>query len=452
MKPFLFILALSFCSAVFAQTETFDLVSYKPLKGWKKEQLANGLQLSTGNEKTGTYAVILIFKAVESAADAKQNFDNLWDSLVKTTVTVSAAPQMQPPATENGWEILTGLAPYTDGENKGVVMQVTATGYDKTANMVLLTNTDTYQTAIDGFMKSLNLKKPASTKTKSTTNTTTKAVTTSKPGDAKDFSFTTTNFDDGWTSVAKEDWVEVTKAAIKVLIHYPNKNADAYNSVVMDGLKNAWDILVAPRYSAASNFEFKPITGWQAVEFAEADMVENGTGKSVHVVLFKMNYSNGSGRYLEFITPDIGAFEQVFGPYHQTTSGWENMEKMATYNKFAVAASDLQGKWTSDFSGAIQYVSATTGLDAGMDTHASVENFNIGTGNNYNWDIGVASGQVGNIKFQSKKSSGRLTMTGNWKINFSDIEGRSRSYDAYFSCIKGLRILWLDNKAFAKIN
>ena len=36
-----------------------------------------------------------------------------------------------------------------------------------------------------------------------------------------DFAFTTTNFDDGWTSTAKEDWVEVTKANIKVLIHYP---------------------------------------------------------------------------------------------------------------------------------------------------------------------------------------------------------------------------------------
>ena len=33
--------------------------------------------------------------------------------------------------------------------------------------------------------------------------------------------FTTTNFDDGWTSTVHEDWVEVTKGNIKVLIHYP---------------------------------------------------------------------------------------------------------------------------------------------------------------------------------------------------------------------------------------
>ena len=264
------------------------------------------------------------------------------------------------------------------------------------------------------------------------------------------FAFTTTNFDDGWNSTVKEDWVEVTKANIIVLIHYPNKQADAYNSVVLDGLKNAWNVLVAPKYSSASNFEFKPITGWQTIEFAEADMVEKGTNKTLHVVLFKMNYSNGSGKYLEFITSNKDAFEQEFGAYHQTTSGWEKMENMAFRNKFAVAASDLTGKWTNDFSGAIQYVNVSTGFDSHMATHASVENFQITAANTYHWDLGVASGNVGNIKFQSKKSSGKLSMTGNWKVNFSDIEGKLRIYNVYFSCIKDLRILWLDDRAFAK--
>jgi hypothetical protein len=164
-----------------------------------------------------------------------------------------------------------------------------------------------------------------------------------------------------------------------------------------------------------------------------------------------MNYSNGSGKYIEFISPTKNSFEQEFGAYHETSYGWEKMENMANYNKFAVAASDLQGKWTNDFSGAIQYVNAYTGFDAGMATHASVENFQIGPGNAYKWDLGVASGQVGNIKFQSVKSSGKFSMNGNWQINFSDMEGKPRTYNAYFSCIKGLRILWLDDRAFAKV-
>lgn len=264
------------------------------------------------------------------------------------------------------------------------------------------------------------------------------------------FTFTTSNFDDGWVATVKDDWIQVTKGEIIVLIHYPNKQADSYNSVLMDGLKNAWNILVAPKYSSGSNFEFKPVSNWEPIEYAEADMIEKSSGRQVHVVLFKKNYSSGMGKYLEFITPNKTVFEQEFGAYHEGPSGWERIENMASYNKFAVAASDLSGKWTSDFSGAIQYVNAYTGFDAGMDTYASNENFQFGPGNSYQWDLGVASGSVGKIKFQSVKSSGNFAMAGNWQITFSDIEGKARTYNTYFSCIKGLRILWLDDRAFAK--
>jgi len=262
------------------------------------------------------------------------------------------------------------------------------------------------------------------------------------------FAFTTTTFDDGWVSTMQEDWVQVTKGNIKALIHYPNKNADAYNSQLMDGLKNAWNILVAPKYSSASNFEFKPINSWQSIEFAEADAVEKTSGKAVHVVLFKMNYSNGSGKYLEFITPDKKSYEQEFGPYHETSYGWEKVESMANYNKFAVAVSDLTGKWSNNFFGALQYVNAYSGANAGMDTHSSTQNFEFGPQNNYKWDLSVASGMVGNIKFQNVKSSGKFTMPNNWQINFSDLEGKPKTYNVYFSCIKGARILWLQDTGY----
>lgn len=445
---------------IFAQKEIYDIATYTAPAAWKKAKTENAIQLTKEDAATGTYCAITLFKSLPATANAKENFDLAWTSVVKQMVTVSAAPEMQNPEKENGWETQSGYAPFEKDSNKGVVILVTSTGFDKMVNIIILTNTDEYEKDMTAFLESVSLKKPVAEKNAGTTKK--KLVEPQKnnlpPATTNGFAFTTTNFDDGWTSTVHEDWVETTKANIKVLIHYPNKKADEYNSVLLDGLKNAWNILVAPKYSSANNMQFKSSGSWESIEFAEADMVENTTGKTVHVVFFKKNFSSGAGKYIEFITPDKKTFEQEFGIYENAAAnfgsgpGWDKMANMANYNKFAVAASDLSGKWTSNFTGAIQYVSATTGLDAGMDTHASVENFNISSGNNYNWDIGVASGQVGNIKFQSKKSSGRLTMTGNWKINFSDIEGRSRSYDAYFSCIKGLRILWLDNKAFAKIN
>jgi len=62
----------------------------------------------------------------------------------------------------------------------------------------------------------------------------------------------------------------------------------------------------------------------------------------------------------------------------------------------------------------------------------------------------MANGFVGNIKFQKAKSTGKFSMTGNWQVNFSDIEGKPRSYPVYFTCIKVARILWIDGTGFGK--
>jgi len=123
----------------------------------------------------------------------------------------------------------------------------------------------------------------------------------------------------------------------------------------------------------------------------------------------------------------------------------------ANYNKFGIAAADLKGKWTNNFSGTIQYANIYTGASAGTDTRASVENFLFGPGNAYKWDIGVASGFVGSIKFQRVKSSGRFSVPGIWQVAFSDIEGKPKIYNAFVSCVKGARILWLGSTAYGRI-
>jgi len=441
MKKILGCIVFLFTSiAVSAQKETFDLTTYTALKAWKKQPAETAIQFTKEDEKKGTYCVITLFKAVQAVPDSKENFDITWNSMVKEMVAVSTPPTMEAAEINNGWEVQSGYASFEKEGNKGVVILINSSASNKMVNIIILTNTDIYEKDMTAFIRSLSLKKPASIP----------AETKAAPAQpVTGFAFTSTNFDDGWTSTVQEDWIEVTKDNIKVLIHYPNKSADEYNPVVMDGLKNAWNILVAPKYSSAANFEFKPISGWQSIEFAEADAVEKISGKTVHVVLFKMNYSGGTGRYLEFITADKASFEQEFDVYHKETYGWEKTEKMITYNKFAVAASDLKGKWTNNFTGTQQYVNAYTGNSAGMDTHASAQKYEF-AGNTYKWEIAVASGFVGNIKFQGAKSAGKFSLPNNWQVHFSDLEGKPKTYNTYFSCIKGGRILWIDDTAFVK--
>jgi hypothetical protein len=273
------------------------------------------------------------------------------------------------------------------------------------------------------------------------------AVTTS---DGK-FAFTSTNFDDGWVSAVREDWVEVTKNNVKVLIHYPNATTSKYISDSNEELQIAWNTLVAPRYSNLQNyFVAKNSVSYFQSSFVSGTLTDKQTGQTVYVALFKRDH----GAWLEFIAPTINTFGQVIGfdinklNDYVSSSDWDPLLKLEYYNRFAVAASDLTGIWTNNFGGYTQYVNAYTGADAGMNTHSSTQTFEFLADGSYNWSIGVASGFVGNIKFSSAKSSGKFTNPNNWQIHFSELEGKPRLYNAYFSCVKGARILWLQDTGY----
>ncbi len=450
MKNIFTLLLFFFAATAFAQKETFDLTTYTPPKAWKKEKTEAAIQFSKEDVQKGTYCLITLYKAVPGTDNPKENFDLAWASLVKEMVTVSTAPEMQPSATENGWEIQSGLAPFESAGSKGVVLLVTASAVDKMANLIILTNTDAYEKDITSFIESIILKKQTQTTNKPSAapeNNTQPITVAKKDG----FAFTTTNFDDGWTSTVLEDWVQVTKGNIKVLLHYPNNKINAANTDVDVMCAAAWNNLVAPRYSNMENYQVTPgVLDYQRPYFAQANVTDNVTAKKVFVALFK----KGDSGWIEIITVNKNSFIENFGPdiskidYYADSKIWEPLLKLSNYNKFAVAATDLKGKWTNNFSGMTQYVNIYTGADAGATAHSSNQVFEFGEGNTYKWSIAVASGVVGNMKFDGAKSNGKFSVPNNWQVYFSVIERKAKTYNAYFSCIKGARILWLEDTGY----
>jgi len=278
-----------------------------------------------------------------------------------------------------------------------------------------------------------------------------KVVTTLTPPPPTGYTFNTINFDDGWVSTVREDWVEVTKSNVKVLIHYPNATTNQYISDPDEEKRIAWNTLVAPRYSNLQNyFVAKCALSYIQGSFVSGTLTDKQTGQTVYVALFKRDRSP----WMEFIAPNITSFGQVTGfnvavlNDYVSNSEFDPLQKMEYYNRFAVATTDLTGTWTNNFSGFTQYVNAYTGADAGMNTHSSAQIFEFNSNGTYNWSIGVASGFVGSIKFSNAKSSGKFSNPNNWQIHFSDLEGKPRLYNAYFSCVKGARILWLQDTGY----
>jgi hypothetical protein len=459
MKKILLLCLFCVCLVkIYAQKQTFDLATFTSPKGWKKQLREDAMQLVREDTAKGTYCLIILYKTVKGTTASLENFNLAWRSLVKEAVTVSGEPEMQTAETQDGWETQSGYAPFEREGEKGIVLLSTATESDKMMNMLVLTNTNEYEKELSDFLGSIRLKKPAIEIIKLPgeqieKEPAKKSVVTSE------FQFTTTNFDDGWTSTVQEDWVEVRKGDIKVLLHYPNNKINPVNTDLDVVCTAAWNALVAPRYSNMENYQLTPgVVEYERPYFAQANLTDKQIGKKVFVALFK----KGNSGWIEIITTDRSSFLENFGldigkiDTYADSKIWEPLQKLRSYNKFAVAASDFKGKWSSSYTGTLQYVNIYTGNSAGMNTHSSSEAFEF-TGNNYAWELKVASGFVGNIKFQGVKSNGKFTVPNNWQVHFSEIEKKERTYNAYFSCVKGARLLWLqdtgygDYRSFGKV-
>ncbi len=386
--------------------------------------------------------MIMLYRSIPGFDDPKENFDAAWTTLVKEVVNVSTAPEMTPAEKIGDWQLLGGFAPFEREGSKGVALLYTATGHGKMVNALVLTNTQAYETEVSAFLGSVSLKELPD-------RTPVKAAPTGQnvhpqPAKKSGFKFTTSNFDDGWTSTEQEDWVEVVKGQTKVLIHYP-KEGTIFAADPEPLTNAAWDILVAPRYSSLKNYRTAYISTYDRPYLGMGYATEKASGKQVFVLLFRQ----GNTGWLEFVAPDKNAFIQQF-KFDPETIKWDSesdllkpVAQMVNYNKFAIAASDFNGTWTSDFTGVQQLYSVYTGNYAGMNINQSNEEFVFGTGSSYRWELLVVNGMVGNMRYANVKSAGKFSVPNNWQIRFSKIESGPRTYHAFWSCIKGARLLHL---------
>lgn len=265
------------------------------------------------------------------------------------------------------------------------------------------------------------------------------------------YQYTTTNFDDGWTAAEEPDWVKVTKGAMMVLLHYEHYRIDE-SSLDSDVIaRNAWNAIIASRYNSMDNFFlYFNSMAWQRPYFVSANLTDaSGTH---YVVLFRL----GRTAWIEFIAPDKNTFMEYFGVDQDKLNTYTyndyftKMQNMYSKNYFAVAASDLPGHWTNNYSGMTQYVNTYTGLSAGATAHSSFQEYNIAPDLSYAWSLSMASGWVGAQRFDSAKSKGTVTMKDHWTAHFSDLEGKPKDHPVYFTAFKDGRMLWINGTGYIK--
>lgn len=276
------------------------------------------------------------------------------------------------------------------------------------------------------------------------------------PG-ARTSQFTRSTFDDGWVSTVQPKWVEVTKGDVKVLLHYP-VDVKAANTDPDVMATAAWNALVAPRYSDLQNYKtLGSVLNYEHPYLAQGNLIEYATGQRRFVVVFKQ----GDSGWIEIVSPDRAAFIATFGAdaerinNDRSGSAAESLNalrKLSIYNKFAIAASDFNGKWSTNFSASTYYVNVQTGNSAGMSTYSSGQEYEFLEGQTYKWRLTAANTRSGSTSFAQAKGAGTFAVPDNWTIYFSDIEGKPRKYAAQFQATHGGRILILDGTAFVRID
>lgn len=438
-----------------AQSLTYDVFTATVPDGWTKAENANSnINYTTINQQKKAWCRVALYKHTVGSGNLQNDFSKEWNDIVATAQPGVSTPVMSETLQVSGWSAITGTGQFMfDNRNCTVLIRTFMDGQRCASVMAMTNDPSLFDNTIQAFLGSVSLAAPASTGQPAVENTVQEPVSGGQQIQppvpvATGFQFNTTNFDDGWTSVVKEEWVEVVKGVVRVLLHYPREEDKKYISQHDEATRFFWNLYVAPRYSNLRNFELLNYNmSYEPGHFAGGLLTDNKTGKDVWVTLF----SKGKSGWIEILTKDKQSFVNAFGINNPDTyfSDWDPLVKLAGYNKFSVGKNDLQGKWSNDFSASNSYYNVYTGIYAGSSTYASRSTFIFLGNGKYRHEATSASGYTGTLmNVQQAKSNGNYKHMGDWQIWCSDVEKKARTYNAYFSCIKGGRILWLQDTGY----
>lgn len=422
--------------------EKYDMVQYAAPGGWKKED-QNFVRIYSRIDG-GSWAQIAIYKSTASKGSIESDMQSEWENIVLSQHTVQDEEKTAPQQVD-GWTIASRSGTW---QYNGATVATILTTYSNNKRCVSILCNVTAQPYFSNYQDLLgsikldieggNVQNPVSQNPIATTTISDR------------FKFNTTNFDDGWVSTIQADWVEVSKGAVKVLLHYP-KEGTVFPADPAPLTNAAWNILVAPRYSSLANYRTAYISDYTRQYYGMGTLIDNNTQQSVFVLLFRRE-----GGWIECIAPDKNTFIQEFKFDPETVD--HNTEpavsglvaKMAGYNRFAVAAEDINntGQWSDHFSSNTFYSNYYTGAYEGMSTYTSSQSFEFSHNQSYTWELVAANSAGGRTSFAKATGKGNFKLINEWKIRFSEMEGKPKTYDAYFSAIRGGRVLWLNDAEY----
>ncbi|MBC8112238.1 MAG: hypothetical protein H7Y04_14375 [Verrucomicrobia bacterium] len=147
-------------SSIFAQTETFDLVTFKsPSGNWKRQQTNDYVMFQ--EIKGVAYCQLAVYKSRRGTSDALQNFTDEYKALAVNMVGAEANPKTTQEVMPEGWTSISGAGRFSKNGVSGVSMLVVCTHGNTLVTLLSTTNNEQYFPTIQTFFDAINLKIPA---------------------------------------------------------------------------------------------------------------------------------------------------------------------------------------------------------------------------------------------------------------------------------------------------
>ncbi|MFZ9387763.1 MAG: hypothetical protein ACO25B_07760 [Chitinophagaceae bacterium] len=420
-------LGLGFCMQSAAQiTESFDLATFRPGKGWKKETRNDFVSYTKTNSANGGYCVIAIYKNIASLGSTERDFENEWKTLVTNRFTVNGKPQYNSGIRPDGWSSKAGAAAIHDGKGDAIALLSVFTFGGRAISMLTLMNRDEYLSESENFLGSLTLKQPPA----GTPNPTSGGNAGTQKSSGSGISISTTNFNDGWTSTIHKDWVMVRKGSTKVYLYYYFPVGDEWRPPNGNISDNLWNRIIRQRFNIISENEGRRS---MVNEWKEGEAIDKESGERVYLAM-----SWNGGFYLA-VTPDRQTSYREF-------PSPDDLNNMTRYNKFAVSLKDMVGNWQSGGSQTTQWYNDVTGFYTGATLASSSAVFAFASNGTYSSVHNGASGAVvGGMNTFQQKYNGKYSVS-NWQVTANNrYQGKTDNFDAHFQAVRGGRLLYLNN-------
>ena len=156
----LFLPVLLFVTGFIEAKETFDVTSFDPPAGWKKET-KEGVLIFSKTSVTGSFCIIGVYQSKESSGDLKTDFENDWQEVIVKPFEVEDPPQMEPVQQVGDWRMLAGGSSFTNDTGTSAVLLTTATGHSRMASIFVIVNDQNFMPAIETFLTSVQFSAPA---------------------------------------------------------------------------------------------------------------------------------------------------------------------------------------------------------------------------------------------------------------------------------------------------